>query len=615
MDTVSLETLIGYYQSSADSSYDARTNAERDRDFYDGKQWTSEEAAELKRRGQQAVVVNKVASKIDWMLGMERKLRADPRAFPNNPSSEEAAHAATDALRYAVESNQFDAIASDGAEHLFIEGIEVASVEVEPYGSEYDVCVKPVKWDRFFYDPHSRRRDFSDANYLGIVIWMDFDEAKSRWKKAADSLDQGMQDAGSTYDDKPNGTWYDSKRQRVMVVDIYFKHKSKWHHAIFTKGAFLEQPKASGYIDENGEPECALIAQSAKIDRDGNRYGAARQYIDIQREINARRAKFLHLLSVRQTKGEKGAVSDVNAMKRELSKPDGHVEVTPGMEFEVLQTGDMSAAQFQLYQAESMEIDSIGANPSLQGKQDGDHSGVALERREQAGLMEMGPFFDSHRTWKHRIYRAMWNRIRQFWTAEKWIRVTDDEQNLKWVGLNVPITGADQLAMQETGLPLSEARKEFGPQIEQAKMMEPSLAQQVRVDNAIQELDVDITLDESADMVTLQSEQFEQLVTLYSANPQGVPWEFIIEASSLRNKDKLLKSLRGDPAQAEQQAQEQAIVKQLMMEKEGAEIDLTQAKTKSELAKAQKTQTDAGVAVLEAMLLQARPDITPNVII
>lgn len=615
MDTVSLETLIGYYESAADSSYDARTNAERDRDYYDGKQWTSEEAAELKRRGQQAVVVNKVASKIDWMLGMERKLRADPMAYPNNPSSEEAAHAATDALRYAIEDNQFDAIASDAAECLFIEGIEIASVEVKPSGDDYDVTIKPVKWDRFFYDPHSRQRDFGDARYLGVVLWMDFEEAKERWKGSAEALERGMSDAGSTYDDKPNGTWYDKNRQRVMIVDIYFRQNSKWHHAIFTKGAFLEQPKIGGYLDENGEPECCIIAQSAKIDRDGNRYGAARQYIDIQREINARRAKFLHLLSVRQTMGDQGAVSDVPAMKRELAKPDGHITVTPGMNFEVLPTGDMSAAQFQLYQAASMEIDSIGANPALQGKQDGDTSGVALERREQAGLMEMGPFFDSHRMWKHRIYRAVWNRIRQYWTAEKWIRVTDDENNLKWVGLNVPVTQADQVAMQETGLGLSEVRKQFGQQIQYLQQADPMMAQQVAVENNIQELDVDITLDESVDMVTLQSAQFEQLVALYSANPQGIPWEIIIESSSLRNKADILKKLRGEPAEQEAQAKEQAIVKQLMLEKEGAEIDLTQAKTKSELAKAQKTQTDAGVAVLEATLLQARPDITPNVII
>lgn len=614
MDTVELATLIGYYESAVDNSANARSLAERDRDFYDGKQHTAKEAAEYTRRGQNAVVVNKVASKIDWMLGMERKLRADPRAFPRNPSSEDAANAATDAIRYVTDDNQFDSVASDAAENLFIEGIEIASVEAEKRGDDVEIVIKPLRWDRFFYDPHSLQRDFSDAMFLGNVIWMDFEPAKARWPNSKDALEKGMRELGSTYDDKPNQLWYDAKRNRVMVVDMYFIHKGQWHHCIFTKGAYLEDPKPSGYLDEDGEPCSCIIAQSGKVDRDGNRYGAARQYIDVQKEINARRSKFLHLLSVRQTKGERGAV-DVAKVKQELAKPDGHIEVVPGMEFEVLQTGDMAAAQFQLYQTASQEIDSMGANPALDGKAEGNHSGVALERREQAGLMEMGPFFDSHRMWKHRIYRAVWNRIRQFWNAEKWIRVTDDENNLKWVGLNVPVTQIEEIGMQRTGLQLPELRKKLGPKMQQLIQQNPMLGQPVRVENDVKELDVDIVLDESADMVTLQSQQFADLVALYTANPQGIPWDMIIEASSLRNKAEILKKLRGDPAEQQQKAQEAAMTKQLMLEKAGSEIDLTKAKVESEQAKAEKTRAETEISVLESLLLQARPDVTPNVLI
>ena len=34
-----------------------------------------------------------------------------------------------------------------------------------------------MPFDRLFWDPHSRRLDFSDARYKGIVIWMDRDQA------------------------------------------------------------------------------------------------------------------------------------------------------------------------------------------------------------------------------------------------------------------------------------------------------------------------------------------------------------------------------------------------------------------------------------------------------
>lgn len=621
---ISLETLIGYYESSVEQSYDARQKAERDRDFYDNKQWTHDEQQELIRRGQTPVVINKVASKVDWMLGMERQLRADPKAFPRTPVHEDAAHAVTDALRYVVDNNSFDATASIAAEQLFIEGIEVATVEVEPKGQDFEIIIKPVKWDRFFYDPHSRKHDFSDAKYMGVVIWMDLEDAKRQFPNKSGWLQRNMNtaDPGDTYDDKPQGIWYDRKRNRVMVVQMYFRHASKWHHCIFTRGLFLRGPEPSAYLDSDGLPENCIVAQSAKMDRGGNRYGAVRQYIDPQKELNKRRSKFLHLLSQRQTLGEKGAVEDVAATKRELAKSDGHVEVNPNMRFEVLPNEDMSTGQFQLYQAASQEIDGMGANPALQGRQEGDTSGRALEMRSQAGLMEMGPFFDNHRMWKRRIYRAIWNRVKQFWTEERWIRVTDNDENLKWVGLNTPVTQGEAMVMQNTGADLSMVKGRLAPQMQELVQQQPALGVVVEKQNQVAEMDVDIVLDEMPNNVTLQSEQFEQLVQLFQANPNGVPWEMIVEASSLRNKQKLLEMIKPNPEQQQAEMQEAQVAKQLALDKAMAEIEKIRsqaAKDQADVAKTQaetmKTQEEAKQKQLENVIVTAYPDVDTQIVV
>ena len=52
-------------------------------------------------------------------------------------------------------------------------------------------------------------------------------------------------------------------------------------------------------------------------------------------------------------------------------------------------------------------------------------------------MIQLGDLLDNLRHLDRRVFRAMWARMRQFWTAEKWMRVTDDERNVKWVGLNV----------------------------------------------------------------------------------------------------------------------------------------------------------------------------------
>ena len=45
-----------------------------------------------------------------------------------------------------------------------------------------------VPFDRLFWDPHSRKLDFNDARYKGIVIWMDRDQAYETWPDAEDLI-------------------------------------------------------------------------------------------------------------------------------------------------------------------------------------------------------------------------------------------------------------------------------------------------------------------------------------------------------------------------------------------------------------------------------------------
>ena len=63
---------------SIEASADYRKRAERDRDFYDGVQWTSEEIEEMNRRGQPVPVFNHIFPKINYILGTEIATRVDP---------------------------------------------------------------------------------------------------------------------------------------------------------------------------------------------------------------------------------------------------------------------------------------------------------------------------------------------------------------------------------------------------------------------------------------------------------------------------------------------------------------------------------------------------------
>lgn len=544
--------MVTWVNEADDATLYSRATAEKSRDYYDSKQWTDAERAKLNAQKQAATVINRIKPKIDALKGMEKTAKSTAKAYPRTPKHEKSSEAATEAIRFVLQDNQFDQVRSDAWDNFLVEGTCGAEVIVEPKDSDYRITINHLMWDRLIYDPHSRRKDFSDARFLGQVVWMDYDEAVAMYPEARDVLEV-MQAGSNTYDDKPR--WMDNSRRRVKIVELYYyRDNGDVWYCCFTRGGYVKKPKISPFVNEEGETEWPYEFQSAFVDREGGRYGAVLQLLDVQDEINKRRSKALHLMSVRQVRLERGAVEDVNKTRQELAKPDGVVETTPGMEFEVLKTGDMAAAQFNLLTEAKMEIDSVGANAAVQGKDKTVQSGVALQRRQQAGQTEVGPLFDGLRYWQHRIFRKVWNRIKQYWKAEKWVRVTDDIQNLRWVGLNAPITKGQQAIEQAQA---AGAPPQIIAQLQAQIAADPTMQEVVDTQNDISELDVDIIIDEVPDVVTQQMEDFQVLGEMVKSG-FPMPPVAVIEASPLSNKEKILKLMKEAQAQqVPEQVQEQ----------------------------------------------------------
>ena len=525
--TIDHGTLVDWVNEADDATVESREWSEKCRNYYDSRQISDVEAKALKKRKQAPVVINRIKPKIDGLAGMERTNRTTARAYPRTPIHEKDASGATEAIRFVLQDNFYNQLRSSAWDNLTVEGTGGIEVDVKEYGKDFKIVLHHIMWDRIIYDPHSRRKDFGDARYLGQVVWMDYDQALSTYPNGKDVLET-MINGSTTYDDKPK--WMDTNRKRVKIVELYFLDGGDWYYSCFTRGGPLKDIQISPYKNEEGETEHPYEFASLFVSLEGERYGSVYQYLDIQDEINKRRSKALHLMSVRQIMLERGAVEDVNKTRQELAKPDGVIEITPGMQFELLKTNDMAAAQFNLLQEAKNEIDAVGYNAAASGKETKSMSGVALENRRMAGQTEIAPMFDVLKHLDIRVYRKVWNRIKQYWKEEKWLRVTDDQHNLKFVSIN--------------GKPGT---------------LDPTTGQPVPTYN-INELDVDIIIDDSPDTVTVQQEEFVALSEMVKSGIP-IPPDAIIEASNLKNKDRILQRMRGQleiPPEIQQQMQQAA---------------------------------------------------------
>jgi hypothetical protein len=587
---------------------DARISSEKCRDYKDHKQWTAEEVAKLTGRNQAPIVVNRVKPKVDGLLGLLAIRKTDPKAYPRTQKHEKSSEAITDALRYVTDKNHFQDCKMEVAENVFVEGYGGAITDVKSKGDDIEIHISEIPWDRIFFDPYSRKKDFSDARFMGQLMWMDAEQAQDMFPDADinEIIESAPVELGDTTQDKPQ--WVDKTRKRVRIAQHFYIEKGTWMLCYHSGEQFLVEPMESPYLDDEGEPCNPIELAAAYIDRQNNRYGEVLGFIDQQDEINHRRSKALHLLSQRQTAARNNAIRDIAALKRELAKPNGHVAYDGDKgDFEILQTGDMAKGQFELYQDAKAELDAVSFNAQLSGdRQQGDLSGVAINKLQQAGTMELNGLFSTLNSWEKRIYRQIWARIKQFWTEEKWIRVTDDVDNLRWVGLNTQVTMGDFLEEKINDKTTHEwERKRYAAvYTAMTQSNDPHLDQVIDIKNAVPELDVDIILEQSFDVVNIQQEQFELLAKLAQTPNSGIDPLELIRLSGLRGKEEVIKRIEKSREEA---AQAQGGAQQMQMQGMQAEVQ-------KKSADAQLSQQNAiGKNIENTILANSPPDMRPQV--
>lgn len=666
--------LVSWVQEWADATVDERDLQLKMVRYRHGKQWTEQEESALLERGQNPVVINKVADKINFALGSEYEQRSDARCYPRTPDAHEVdASLAEDAINYEDDRLQLDYIEMEALEDLYTAGVGVVVFgnDDPKYGN---FLIEHVPWDRFVRDPHSRKADFSDARFLGVVCWRQIREAKRdpRYKKGREIIDATQNSiagaGGETFDDRPQYVWV--KQNRVQIFELYYqerdsKGKLVWWYTHFTGAGFLIEPRKVPFLDDpqpGAEQEnwCPVVATCAYIDEDGNRYGPIKHMISPQDEINKRRSKFLHLLSVRQVAVEESAVANDATLQEELAKPDGIVRLNNGglseNRFQVLPTNDLAQGQFQLYVDAKGDLDAKGAQAAIVNAQIRDVSARSFLAQQEAGDKELGLLHANVYKFKLAIRTRIWWMIKQFRTREYWLRVRDTrEGSVRFVRMNHKMTKREHVyhLVRDEGMPgpqalvmvggpdaqvvYENAVKQLQQQVQQANQQAQQTAAQKGVTppptppappealdaaafdiavatplfdgefiaNDVAKLDIDMVLDLVNESAVVEHEQFELLAEL-ARHQVPIPPQVLIQASRLKDKRQVLAAMQPDPQQTKMQ-QDQMLAVIAKLQAEVMELQ-TQAKKNEAMGQAAliAAQAKAQTAQADVQRIQAQ---------
>ena len=613
------------YIANKSQEIEEQKNARR---YYHGVHWTSEQVRELNKRKQPIVTFNRIARKLNGVVGLIERLKQDPKCYPRTPQNADGAELGTAVIRYALDSENWDAkspeVALDAAVEGFA-GISISLVENErgreeqeipgqpdrddstggaapmykddpdggvggggstamggpprrpgighngaPQQPDYEVNFEPIEADSFFYDPRSYRPDFSDARYMGEAKWLDLETAQELFPDHAEDLAASVEDSTylSTNPDRESKFFaFDGGKHLIRLVDIWYQYKGQWCWSMFT-GSMVLDSGTSYLFDEKGKTACRYVMFSCNVDHDGDRYGFVRNMKSAQDEYNARRSRALFTANSRRLIMSQGSVADIERVRQEWARPDGVVVTNARTPDEGIKADDQAfdfTGQMKLMENAIQELDNYGPSQALVGDMQ-NQSGRAIQLLQQAGMAELGPYILGYKGWKIRVYRALFNAIQRYWTAERWVRVTDSQGVAQFIQIN------------------GQQKDPYGN-----PMINPMTGQPIMV-NMIGELDVDIIMDEGQDTINAQQDVYETLSNIMpSIAPMLKPAEasaavsILVDASSLSASAK--KAWRDATQQQPDPAQEQA--KQIALQGEAAKVGETQSKTALNMAKAQ----------------------------
>ncbi len=590
-----LTKLKRMFDDSREGMEETRKLSDACRDYFDGKQLTAVQRRVLRLRKQPDVVINRTRRAVEGILGVVEQGKTDPRAYMRNPSKPapppqqpmgmgqpmpdqpvmggnggplmeepdlDAGDVASMTLRYVADTNDFQALKMDALENMFVEGYGGAITEW--VGG--DVRINLIPSDEYFYDTRCRKADFSDKRYDGIAKWMYADDITAIFPDSAAEIDNTVTngDAGtaanSLWDDKPNKEgkrpWVDKGARRLMVVEMYHKEAGVWQHCMFHSGGLLDYGP-SQYVDDTGQPMNPIETQAIYVARDLMRYGVVKDMIDVQDEINARRSKAIHEINTRQVQcvDLNAPPVDANEVRKEAARPDGVIPTG----WQVVPRNDVVANSIEMMTEAKAELERLAPNPAILGRQGADASGRSVQLRQQAGMVELARPLGRFTGWERRVYHQVWSRVRQFYDAPKWVRITQEDGAADYVQINEPTP------------------PQFDPATGQMVQGPPK--------NHVAMMDVDIIVDSVPDTATLEQEIFNELVQLASAyGPEAVPFEVLIEMSPLPKRREIIKKLEKAKAKAAASAgpaqQLQAAESQAKVAKDGTTADLNVAKTK-----------------------------------
>ena len=631
--------------------------------YYQGDQWDFQDAAILDAEGRPALTINTILPTINTVLGEQSTRRADIQFKPRRGGDAEVAHTLNKLYMQIADNNKLDwveqQVFSDG---LIMDGRGYFDCRID-FSDHVEGEIRITAKDPLdiLIDPDAKEYDPKTWNEVFETKWMTLDEIEEMYgKKKADDL-QFIAENGNTfgrdsveyeetrYGDTESADDYlgssadaedyrnvralrvvERQHRKITRIDCFVDPNTgdarpapeAWNDRKIKK--FAKQyglsvinkmqkkvrwtvtcDKVVLHDDWSPYNDFTIVPYFAYFRR-GRPFGMVRNLLSPQEQLNKISSQELHIVNTTANSGwmvETGSLVGMTAddLEEHGAETGLVIEYARGTNPpQKISPNTIPTGLDRIGQKAAANIQAIsGINESMLGTDSAEVSGIAIQAKQNRGAIMIQVPLDNLRKTRHYLADKILNLIQTFYTEERVIQVTNDED---------PLKPREPMVINE---------------------MTPE--GQIINDLTLGEYDVVVATAPARD--SFDEVQFAEALNLRQVGV-AIPDDAIIEYSHLAKKGELAKRIRmitgveqspeqQEAAQMAQQLQMQQV--QLELEKMQAEVQKLNSEAAVNISKVQDTtdvqpqlrmaelQTKIEIKMQELQLRRELADLTNEV--
>ena len=159
-------TLMTTLRDERDLQGEERLQMAIDHDYYDHLQWREEDAQLLMDRGQAPLVFNESRQTIDWVSGMQKRMRMDETVLPREQADQTSAEIKSKVFKYISDANLAQWHESKAYKQMVIGGLGWLEEGINTDPGATVIYSGSEDWRNVYRDSRSRQFDLKDARYM-----------------------------------------------------------------------------------------------------------------------------------------------------------------------------------------------------------------------------------------------------------------------------------------------------------------------------------------------------------------------------------------------------------------------------------------------------------------